>query len=626
MKSRTSSFNGTVFWKDLTRFAPVWGIYLVCLLMGTLLLVDGDLEYWFAANLAQLIPAMALVNMGYALIVAQVLFGDLFNARMCNALHALPLRRECWYGTHVVSGLLFSMAPTAIMTVLAEMLIFSGSIMVNGWQIPLYFLLGANLEYLFFFGLAVVCMFCTGNRVGAALIYGIVNFLSYMVYFLVDTVYTPMLHGVMTQADIFSLLCPVVHLITLILVDCKRVSEPLGFSSTGEQLYDTYGTFRVYPEEWAYVAVIAVLGVALLLLGTWLYRRRRLECAGDLLASKKLEPVFMVLFSLMAAAVFQLVKVALTGYDEGALIFLFAGLTVGWFAGRMLIERQVRVFRRVKNWLGFIALTLAMGASLLVNKMDPFGIEDWVPDLADVRSVQLNTDYYGHYSADDPEAIADVIRVHELALDYKLTDEDARAERASAVVIREEVAADGEVTATYYDQTDDYRKWQVIHIVYKLENGWTMQRRYNIWVDTEEGAILNGIQNRLEMIFPDQVDKNGRLDEQEVMSWAGKVNEVYVDGHALDQKYVTEESMEALFRAVIADSEAGTLAQLSNFHEGYVMEFENGYNTNYDINLRMNDRRVSFSVYIDSANCLEWLEGTDIIDILWEAYDQGYYS
>ena len=40
MRSRTSCFNKTVFRKNLLRFAPVWGVYTLCLVVGILILSD----------------------------------------------------------------------------------------------------------------------------------------------------------------------------------------------------------------------------------------------------------------------------------------------------------------------------------------------------------------------------------------------------------------------------------------------------------------------------------------------------------------------------------------------------------------------------------------------------------
>ena len=42
MQSKTSFFNFTAFKKDLTRFAPLWGLYALCLILGLLLLTQSE--------------------------------------------------------------------------------------------------------------------------------------------------------------------------------------------------------------------------------------------------------------------------------------------------------------------------------------------------------------------------------------------------------------------------------------------------------------------------------------------------------------------------------------------------------------------------------------------------------
>ena len=95
MKLKTSFFNPTVFKKNLTRFAPSWILYSLCLLMGLLGILDGNTDYVRSLNAADSIQLMAVANFAYALLNAQLLFGDMYNSRLCNALHAMPLRREC---------------------------------------------------------------------------------------------------------------------------------------------------------------------------------------------------------------------------------------------------------------------------------------------------------------------------------------------------------------------------------------------------------------------------------------------------------------------------------------------------------------------------------------------------
>ena len=111
MKSKTSFFNKTVFKKNLTRFAPVMAVYTLCLILGMMMLYQINEEmgrtFWFASRIAGNLQLMGLVNLLFAPLVAMLLFGDLYNSRMCNALHAMPMRRETLFLTNVVSGLLF---------------------------------------------------------------------------------------------------------------------------------------------------------------------------------------------------------------------------------------------------------------------------------------------------------------------------------------------------------------------------------------------------------------------------------------------------------------------------------------------------------------------------------------
>ena len=67
MKSRTSFFNKTIFLKNLTRFAPAWGLYTVGALMGLILLID-DGGNWMADNLVGVVTILCIITPIYALI------------------------------------------------------------------------------------------------------------------------------------------------------------------------------------------------------------------------------------------------------------------------------------------------------------------------------------------------------------------------------------------------------------------------------------------------------------------------------------------------------------------------------------------------------------------------------
>ena len=181
MKLRTSSYKRTWFLKNITRFMPFWVLYTLCLLLGLVLLTGEREPCYFIMNLAACARVMAVVNLFYGLLTAELLFGDLFDSRMCSGLHSLPIRRTEIFRINILSGLLFSLVPTAIMTLFALPLAM-GSRVPHAVQVPLYWFAAANLEYLFFFGLAVLSAMLAGNRFSAAVIYGILNFGSLLIY------------------------------------------------------------------------------------------------------------------------------------------------------------------------------------------------------------------------------------------------------------------------------------------------------------------------------------------------------------------------------------------------------------------------------------------------------------
>ena len=66
MKLRTSFFNPTAFKKDATRFAPVWALYTLFLLLMMTAVLSEKGDYWRASNIAALLGTTAVLEMGYA--------------------------------------------------------------------------------------------------------------------------------------------------------------------------------------------------------------------------------------------------------------------------------------------------------------------------------------------------------------------------------------------------------------------------------------------------------------------------------------------------------------------------------------------------------------------------------
>ena len=258
MKSKTSFFNTSLLRKDILRFAPAWALYaafLVLIFTGTAL---SHNQASMATVLSASLPAFSFINLFYAMICAQLLFGDLFQSRLCNALHALPIRRESWFATHLVSGLLFSAMPVA-----AAGLIFL-TVLGKFWMAALLWMLALSLQFLFFYAVAILSVMLVGNRFAAVVVYTILNFLSGIVLWLFYALYQPHLYGFVLSEVPFLRLCPAVWLTLYDWFACNGV--------TGRVLIK---------EGWGYLAICGGIALAVLVLSLVLYRKRALEVVRD---------------------------------------------------------------------------------------------------------------------------------------------------------------------------------------------------------------------------------------------------------------------------------------------------------------------------------------------------------
>ena len=593
MKSRASSCEGYLLGKDLGRFAPVWGGYLACLLLGGALLAQNDLRHSFARNLAALPQLMGFINCCYGLICAQCLFGDLFSTRLCYGLHALPVRRQQWFAIHTRAGLLFSLIPTVIFCGCCLPLVVYFSSMVDGWQIPGYVLLAMNLEYLFFFALGILCVCCAGSRVGGAVLYAIANLTAYLAYFLADAVYVPLLPGVKTVEAQFTRFCPVV-----------RLAE-LPFLSTwqhGVMGEDVYYTFEV-SGDWWYLAAMGLVALALLALGRWMYCRRRLETAGDFLATRKLKVPFLVLFSLSAGAFVHMLSNFMD--SDGPLpVFLILGTALGWFAGRMLLESQIRVFR-LKNWLGLGLLLAVFCGSLWLTKLDPLGIRLRVPQAESVASAQLSLGYGARIETEDPQQIRRILNLHQNALAANITDEDVDAAYAESHKDETYMTDDGEI-AMRTVTTGSYRRAVQVQVQYTLTSGWTLCREYWVWVDSDLGREVASMLGSIEAIFWEQ----GITGREDLMEYVRQPRNIQIDGYSLPPELTNPEMVREVLEALAADCEAGNMIQVYAFHADE--RFPNGNNAVY-VSIHYASDYLYFDVFPTSENCIAWMEKYDLL-------------
>lgn len=536
MKLKVCFCNKTVLKTDITRFAPVWASYLLGLAMMVLLQFSGGSDDAAKTSIVRDFNRLCMLGVGvnglYALVVVQALFGDLLNSRLCNALHAMPVTRDGYYGAHLIAGVLFAVVPNCLVLLPTSLLLPR-----QVASVALLTLLALSLQYIFYLGTALTAVQLAGNRVGMVLIYGILNFATVLLYWFVAMVFIPLIYGKDISISWVARICPTVAMYEGNYFNAINHSYYLG--DTYHYVFDGISMGDV----WLKAAVCTGLGVVCMAIAQLLYRKRRLETAGDLVAYSILSPFFLALYTLTVAAFLHLAVKQLTQGAISEYFFLPLGLIAGYVTGLMLLRRTSRVFRwRLLVPLGGILAVCAL--CVLSIATDAFHVIRRVPDAQDVQSVVLAPVQMSYSNTTltltEEDEIEDILAYHQGALrNWQKQVGDCLLQR------------DG-----HWSPGDYYN----IQLRYTLKNGSTFQRRY--FLEKENPAY-----DRLKPYLSTPELSLG-MDESTFRAAVANATSgdsyfYAVDGGAVADKGRKFTNFAGLANAVLADCQEGNLMTLA---------------------------------------------------------------
>ena len=498
MRSKTSCFNGTLFRKNLSRYWPLWGLAsfggAMFPLAMLLELLHNGFRFWSPLETRQayytvLSYGVPVISIVYAILCAMAVWNYLYNARNVGMMHTLPIRREGLFVTNVLSGLTMMAIPyavTGVLLVLVTML-FGGFEPVG----VLVTVLGVMGESLFFFGLATFCAFIVGNVFMLPALYGLMNFIAVLTDFMVNLLAQGFCFGLNSSySGTVEWLSPVVYLIQKIspnsTYETQWVTDRLG-----GQRYETNVLTSVTLENGWLIAAYAAAGAALLGLAWLLYRRRRSESAGDVVAVGWMKPVFRYGCAVYAAILGGRLLYALLweSFQSGRyftvlpmILCMIAGGAVGYYAASMLLAKTPRVFKT--TWKGMLAVALGCAALCGAMKCDLFGVVRRVPAPDSVKLVNVyaaGSNYYLTPGKDD--ALIEKVRtLHQTIID----DKDyimSTAEGRSVYMETEEGsytigAPASEIVSTSVSSFANTS----VRFTYTLNSGLKVERRYNLYL------------------------------------------------------------------------------------------------------------------------------------------------
>ncbi|MBQ7523232.1 MAG: hypothetical protein IJT07_01780 [Oscillospiraceae bacterium] len=460
MTCKTSCSNSAIFKKTIARFWPLWLGYLVVWLLTLPLPLSSMLSYLETITAQTLSEhtywlgsiASPLIAFSAAPIAAMVVFSHLYNDKSCGAYASLPITRTSMFWQATLAGfapLLVGNVITVLITAAVE-----ASYGVVHWASLLAFLGYSTLHLLTFYGFAVLCAQLTGVLLVVPAVYAVLQFAA-LGYYLATAVFPLFLYGFGTLETFPTYLSPLVEIL-------RRVAYTAVENAAG-----TAADYRY--TYWGGSAIYAAIGVLLTVLASLLYRRRRMETAGDWVAVRPLKTVFRWCMAFGCSIILTLIVYAFVNFQNGRLFGLSPYFTVlipaliggfvGWFGAEMLMQKSFRVFDQ--NSKRFLVYACILIAALTAVRFDVFGYSTRIPNADDVKSVHIAC-YAESADFDSREEIVQALAVHNLIIQGR--DENVPVENAYACYVS---------------------------LDYELQNGHHLMRTYDLYVTEKNDSMFD---------------------------------------------------------------------------------------------------------------------------------------
>lgn len=572
MKSKTSCFNKTIFQKNITRFWPVWALYLVILFFNMPMslflrtrpnVISSDMSST-ADKLSNMLECISgnltpVVVFIFAILSAIAVFSYLDSARNCNMIHALPVKRNELFLTNYLSGISFLLVPQIISFLLSLFVCIINN--VTSVEYLFYWLIYTIGMSFFFYSSAVFCCMLTGQYFAGIAYYLLGNSIYVILKYLICSVVSTLCYGMTGISDFYNLantkdmcLSPIVYLFGAVHANWE---------------YDAayYNITAITITGGNAIALYCIPAFGLTLLALFLYQKRHLECAGDVVSFSWMKPIFRWLTAFCAGTGFAMIFTQLFFVDSRytTVVLILSTILfscICFFLAEMLLRKQFKVFRK-KCWIEWcvcIGVTLSIFAAL---NADIFHLERKVPDTEDVSAALINCDYDYSIVLTDPNEIDELKDIHRTIIENKKAYEDYYYDRMnigseSTQPVQTPSATLSETEQEKTETVSEGITFAYIKIQYYLKNGKTVTRGYYIpatkqYLDAADSAAGK---IRKMQYASDTYLKYIICDNYEDVKYnAGTFS--FMNGNEYDYRDLTKEEVHTLYEAIKKDILSG---------------------------------------------------------------------
>lgn len=409
MQSKISFFNKTLYAKNLKNCLWIMLVMLVYRIGSLALMAMGFLQDGYTdsslkdtfSNYGEAMHSSAFFYINVvsdqgvviltailAIVAVVVAFSYLYSTKTGYMISSFPVTRLELFGTGVI----------AVVTTFAIPLLVSliGNIVIGlsvGIENAIGLAFGGFVSQLvatLFFVAFAACVAMTSGQLFVAIIF----------YAIFNVCYAGMVTAIRMLADVAcfgtngidllrinSPLTPMLYIPNNMLTKARvvQVGEVFKIELDGGSMLVTGGYF------------IATL--ALLALGYFLYKKKHMETVQDFISVPILKPVFRWCVSfftaVMVVTVFMQLVMELVPMSHNVTVFfvMILSILLGailFVACQMLTMRSFRVFSNsfIKETLVFSGIVFVIFMAL---RIDAFGIERRVPEIENIRSIQINS-------------------------------------------------------------------------------------------------------------------------------------------------------------------------------------------------------------------------------------------
>lgn len=595
MKSKISFFNAGLFRSTLRRFWPLWTIHFAgwLLFLPVLTLMNNlgpNKSTKFIFTICEsAVFASSVVAFIMAILAAMAVFSFMYSSRSTGLIASLPVRREAIFGSAWLGGVFAVLASNLVIALLT--FLFSLGATINtalAFKAAFTWLGVYSMQFILFYGIASLTAVMTGSIAVLPILYIIFNFLAVGMESIIRLDFSCLIWGMSNGSFdcVLDFLSPLFYMVGSFVPDVEYntpyVADTLGSLLDRECVAVTYS-------HWLPTVIYCLVGLIFSAAALMVFRKRRMESAGDVVAVRCMHPVFKygvtVCSALCGGLLLYTVLFALFESRSASVFIMILSMIIfafiGYFGAKMLLEKSFHVFRG--SWVGFIVVCCLCAVFTLCCDLDVCGIGAYVPKEGSIKSITV----YQTGSVEDPAIIENYRQLHEKIVSYK----------------------DEYEHIVYSDDTES------IMFEYKLKNGRTVSREYTLPMDDENVERYYELANTPNLLL-ERFSPSIPADEEHCSQAI-----LYIgDNQIID--LTPAQAIDFYRNALLPDIKAGHKV-ISRTYDDIIATMYITFEQEIDNSRYYDSQDIVVEITTDCTECISWIKANLGIDI---EEDAQYYD